>query len=396
MNRQADYYADSETLTLELEQPVFPAPVIVREGPDRSDIFRLVVEAVASAASPDDMLHALFEDTKDALGIDAYFNFMINERGDALTLASYEGIAREDARKIERLEFGRGISGNVALKRTPIVVADLQNSTDPRVEMVKGYGIRAYACNPVLSGEHLLGTLSFASRTRTRFSDTELELFREIARQVACAYIRLRRSGQRRESDRRTHEFLVSLLQDLKDPEAPIRVALDVVRQKSAVDPDLQDACLTIERQLQNKMQVLSGLLESSATAESPTITAPALVMPLTLEAAAPEAVAPEGPEALAQKPQALKSDALKPEAVKPEVAVPTAVVAASVAEAVADSESLATLETPAESEAVAKSEAPVVDPTASATVETLTDATVEVDMTFTYELDALLAGSER
>jgi GAF domain-containing protein len=262
MTPQLNQLADSETLTFELDLPEPPAARLVADVPHRADILRHAEQALASVADADELLRVVFEETKEVLGIDAYFNFMINRQGDALTLASYEGIAYQDARQFERLEFGRGICGNVALKRAPIVVTDVQTSDDPRVQIVKGFGIRSYACNPLFSGEHLLGTLSFASRTRNRFSEEDLDLFREISRYVALAYVRLRRVGQRRESDRRTHEFLVSLARELRDPLAPIRAALEVVRRKGLADPDLQAACVTIEQQLQSQVEQLNGLLD--------------------------------------------------------------------------------------------------------------------------------------
>jgi GAF domain-containing protein len=270
MTPKPDTYTDSETLSFELDTPAPPALVAVASGPDRAAILRQVAQALAEASSADEMLHTLFEDTKDAFRIDAYFNFMINERGDALTLASHDGIAYEDACMIERLEFGRGICGNVALKRAPIVMTDVQSSDDPRVQLVKGYGIRTYACFPLMSGEHLLGTLAFASRTRERFGETDLDLLREISRQVALAYVRLRRGRHRRESDRKTHEFLTTLMQELRNPQAPLLAALDVVRQKGTADPDLQSACSVIEEQLQSKMQFLTDLLEAPQVAEEP------------------------------------------------------------------------------------------------------------------------------
>jgi GAF domain-containing protein len=273
MTPKPDTYTDSETLSFELDPPAPPALVAVASGPDRAAVLRQVAQALAEASSPDEVLHAIFEDTKDAFRIDAYFNFMINERGDALRLASHDGIAYEDACMIERLEFGRGICGNVALKRAPIVVTDVQASDDPRVQLVKGYGIRVYACYPLLSGEHLLGTLAFASRTRERFSDAELDLLREIARHVAVAYVTLRRVKHRRESDRRTREFLTTLMQELKNPQAPLLAALEVVRQKGTADPDLQSACAAIEQQLQSKAELLADLLEVSPVAEEPAVT---------------------------------------------------------------------------------------------------------------------------
>jgi GAF domain-containing protein len=262
-------YAESEILSFELELAQTPAPVSRGPGDDRSQTLSQAARLFSTAVNPDELLRALFEDMRPVFGIDAYFNYMINERGDGLALASYEGIAYEDAGKMERLEFGRGVCGNVALKRAPIAVSNVQSSNDPRVQAVKGFGIRAYACQPLLAGEHLIGTLSFASRTRESFSDEDLEQFGELAHEVALAYVRLRRVHHRREADRQRHEFLVNLMQELQDPGAPMRAALEVIRTKAAGDTEIETACITVERQLQSKMRLLQDLLDVAPVSEA-------------------------------------------------------------------------------------------------------------------------------
>ena len=52
--------------------------------------------------------------------------------------------------------------------------------------------MRAYACNPLMAGDRLLGTLSFASRSRDRFDDDELEFLRTVSRYATVAHERVR------------------------------------------------------------------------------------------------------------------------------------------------------------------------------------------------------------
>ncbi len=137
----------------------------------QTERLRLLWEAAAvllTADNPDAMLRELLAKIGPHLGVDTYFNFLVNDSGDALRLASCEGIPVETARTIARLEFGQAICGTVALHRQPIVATHIQRSDDPKVQLVKSFGIRAYACNPLLAGDRLLGTLSFASRTQGR------------------------------------------------------------------------------------------------------------------------------------------------------------------------------------------------------------------------------------
>jgi hypothetical protein len=72
------------------------------------------------------------------------------------------------------------------------VIRGIQESNDRRVQIVKNLGIRAVACHPLLAGDRLLGTLSFASRTRDEFGVEELGFFGAVARAVALSYERSR------------------------------------------------------------------------------------------------------------------------------------------------------------------------------------------------------------
>ena len=60
-------------------------------------------------------------------------------------------------------------------------------------DLVRSAGINAYACEPLMVGDRLLGTLSFASRQRRRFDPDDLSFFRAIAKHVALARDRAQR-----------------------------------------------------------------------------------------------------------------------------------------------------------------------------------------------------------
>ncbi len=217
-----------------------------------------------TAEDPDSMLAGLFERIRQHLELDAYFNFMVNDAGDALRLASFSGIPEEEARKITRLEFGQAVCGTVALQRQPIVANDIQQSDDPRVQLVKGYGIRVYACNPLMVGQQLLGTLSFASRSRTQFQPDELEFLQIICRYVAAAYERLHLIKQLQEADRRKDEFLALLAHELRNPLAPIRNSMHILRMSARNDPTAERVGEMMERQVGHMVRLVDDLMEVS------------------------------------------------------------------------------------------------------------------------------------
>jgi signal transduction histidine kinase/ActR/RegA family two-component response regulator len=213
---------------------------------------------------PDRMLQGLFAKIAPHLGLDTYFNFMVNEAGDALRLVSCAGVSEADARQLARLEFGQAICGTVAAQRFPIVAFHIQQSSDPKVQLVRKYGIRAYACNPLLAGDRLLGTLSFASRTREQLEPGEIEFLETITRYVAAAYERLRLIEQLREGDRRKDEFLATLAHELRNPLAPIRNALHILKLADGNRELIEKVRHIMERQLQQLVRMVDDLLDVS------------------------------------------------------------------------------------------------------------------------------------
>lgn len=226
----------------------------------RNERLALLSEAAThllKAENQEMMIRELFEKVARHLDLQGYMNFMVNEAGDALRLDSYAGIPEAAARKVQRLEFGQELCGTVAQLGQAIYVPDIQQSSDEKVQMVKNLGIRAYACNPLMVGGRLLGTLAFATSSRDRFSEDELEFMRTICQYVAVAKERLRLEGELRghierlaEADRRKDEFLAMMAHELRNPLAPIRNAAQVLRLVAPQEAILKRQREIIDRQV--------------------------------------------------------------------------------------------------------------------------------------------------
>ena len=80
----------------------------------------------------------------------------------------------------------------------------IPTTPDVRTELVKAYGIKAYACHPLLgTGGKVMGTLSFGTKSRETFSSEDLSLMKAVADQVAAAMTRMRDEQSLRESEER-------------------------------------------------------------------------------------------------------------------------------------------------------------------------------------------------
>ena len=232
----------------------------------QSEKLSLLWEAAAVLLSQDDprrMLDEIFAKIAQQFGIDSYFNFMVDSTGSALRLVAATGIDDATYHSFSQLDFGAAICGWVAQHRERYVATAMQASTVAREQTLKGLGMRAYVCNPLLVENRLLGTLSFASRSRDRFDDEELEFLDTVTYYVTLAYERWNLLEQLRENDRRKDEFLATLAHELRNPLAPLRNGLQIMRLSS--DPGaVAEAKNMMERQLLQMVRLVDELLDLS------------------------------------------------------------------------------------------------------------------------------------
>lgn len=236
----------------------------LRRNEARMRLLWEAAETLLHAQDPDAMLRSVYAKIAPHLQLDAYFNFLVDDKGKALRLASCTGIPDDIVKNISRLEFGQAVCGTVALQRQPIVATFIAQSDDPKVQLVKSFGIRVYACNPLMVGDVLLGTLSFASRSRDKFDATELEFLQTISQYVTIAYERLRLIQQLREADRRKDEFLATLAHELRNPLAPIRNALQLWSMADGNAEQVEQAHSLMARQFDQMVHLVDDLLDIS------------------------------------------------------------------------------------------------------------------------------------
>jgi PAS domain S-box-containing protein len=158
----------------------------------RLDLLAETASALLRSEAPQAIVDALCRKVLAFLDCQVFFNYIADEKEGRLHLNSCGGISEDEARKIEWLDYGVAVCGCVARDGCRIVAEDILATPDPRTELVKSYGIQAYACHPLLMQGRVMGTLSFGTRTRTRFTHDELSLMRAITDQVAIAMERQR------------------------------------------------------------------------------------------------------------------------------------------------------------------------------------------------------------
>lgn len=125
--------------------------------------------------------------------------------------------------------------------------------------------IRAVQSTPLRSrtGE-LVGLLSTHWSAPYEPTDRDLRRFDVLARQAADLIERLRAEEALREADRRKDEFLATLAHELRNPLAPLRNGLAVIRRAGSDPEALASAGEMMERQLGQMVRLIDDLLDVS------------------------------------------------------------------------------------------------------------------------------------
>jgi PAS domain S-box-containing protein len=225
-----------------------------------------------SSQEPVTLVNSLFQKLAEQIALDAYFNYLIPENQLVLRLTSYSGISEELAKDIEYLEFGQAVCGTVAMERRAIALENVQQSTDVITELIRAVGITAYYSYPLIARGQVLGTLSFASRSKDSFSQNEIGMMQAVCDQIAIAMERAsliaslqEQTLQLTEANRMKDEFLAILSHELRSPLNAILGWAQMLRSsRKLTEIQIAKALETIERNAKAQTQLIEDLLNIS------------------------------------------------------------------------------------------------------------------------------------
>jgi PAS domain S-box-containing protein len=159
----------------------------LKRAEHRTELLAETAAALLKTDSPQRVVNTLCHKVMAFLRCEVFFNFLVNEEAGRLELNAFAGIPEEAARKVAILQFGEAVCGCAARDACRIVAEDIQGSADARASFVRSCGLRAYACHPLMIQDRILGTLSFGTSSRARFSEEELTVMKAVADLVAIA-----------------------------------------------------------------------------------------------------------------------------------------------------------------------------------------------------------------
>ncbi|MEH2126709.1 response regulator [Nostoc sp.] len=244
-----------------------------RQADERFRLLYDITSDLLAVEQPMTLMHNLFSKLAPALGLDFYYNYIVESKDNRpiLHLKNYEGITQELAEANKWIEFGESLCGWAAQERSAVVLNHTQIATDPLAEIVRNQGVTAYVSQPLIVEERLLGTISFASRTRTGFTPEEINLLQLMSEQIAIALDRAnlivsiqQQAEQLKRANQIKDEFLAVLSHELRSPLNPILGWAQLLQRGKLNAARQREALLTIERNAKLQSQLIEDLLDIS------------------------------------------------------------------------------------------------------------------------------------
>ena len=221
----------------------------------------------------------------------SFFYNRRDERGETYWLYTLSGVPRESFASFpmprNTAVFAPTFAGEGIVRSDDILEDPRYGKNEPHFGMPQGHlPVRSYLAVPVISrsGE-VLGGLLFGHPATGVFTERAERLVAGIASQAAIAIdnarlydaaqkeiaertraeAKLRESEEAlREADRRKDEFLATLAHELRNPLAPIRNAVEVMRLAQNDPIATASARSLVERQLKQLVRLIDDLLDVS------------------------------------------------------------------------------------------------------------------------------------
>jgi signal transduction histidine kinase/ActR/RegA family two-component response regulator len=133
-------------------------------------------------------------------------------------------------------------------------------------ELMRDLELRSLIAVPLLVPGLTLGVLTFcyAASSGRRYCREDLWLAEDLAHRAAMVVENSRVYHELQDASHRKDEFLAMLGHELRNPLAPIRNGMQILRLKGGASPELQDVAAMVERQIQQLTRLVDDLLDVS------------------------------------------------------------------------------------------------------------------------------------
>ncbi len=221
-NRKGGYSEESRELLESLVPSILE--VLLRKRAEeelannkkREEMLAGLTSCLLASENPQEIMEEICGKAMDHIGCDMFFNYLVDRERGCLHLNAFAGIPKEEAKKLEWLEFGAAVCGCAARDGRRIVAECIPDTPDARTESLSAFGVLAYACHPLMAGNRVIGTLGFGSRTHRSFKTDDLDFMKTISGYIAIAMGHLISNNELKQSEIRATKY-VRELRILKD-----------------------------------------------------------------------------------------------------------------------------------------------------------------------------------
>ncbi|MEQ9407570.1 MAG: PAS domain S-box protein [Fuerstiella sp.] len=150
------------------------------------------------------------------------------------------------------------------MEELPDALLEEAATDEEHLRILRELGLKSYMCVPLRARGKVLGVVTFVTAESCRcYTEADLAFADELARRSAIAIENSQLYQELRDADRRKDEFLATLAHELRNPLAPIRNGLQILRLAGPQD-DIDEVRLMMERQLNQLVRLVDDLLDVS------------------------------------------------------------------------------------------------------------------------------------
>ena len=159
--------------------------------------------------------------------------------------------------------FGSRATSNLRVGRTLMIDdVDRELTADDGADMFNRIGIKAIICCPLVKQGRLVAMMAVHQEQPRSWSADDVALVETVVDRCWAHIERVRSMEALREADRRKSEFLATLAHELRNPLAPIRNALELLRLSGDKPAMLERVRGTMERQVDQMVHLINDLLD--------------------------------------------------------------------------------------------------------------------------------------
>jgi signal transduction histidine kinase/DNA-binding response OmpR family regulator len=133
------------------------------------------------------------------------------------------------------------------------------------LRILRELGLRSYLAVPLRARDKTVGVITFVSaEAGRRYDANDLAVAEDLAHRATIALENTRLYGELREANRHKDEFLAMLAHELRNPLAPMRNGLQILKSPEADLSMLDRARTMLERQVGHMTRIVDDLLDVS------------------------------------------------------------------------------------------------------------------------------------